>query len=60
MAERCPICAKPATTPRLRPFCSTRCADVDLGRWFGGAYTFPGLPPELDEDPPDNEGSDRA
>ena len=42
-------------TPRLRPFCSPRCADVDLGRWFSGDYAIPGPPPELDEDPPDSE-----
>ena len=39
---------------RLRPFCSVRCADVDLGRWFGGAYAIPGPPPELDDDPPES------
>lgn len=33
----CPICAK-ATAPPYRPFCSRRCADVDLGRWLTGAY----------------------
>lgn len=37
---RCPICARPAE-PRFRPFCSRRCADVDLHRWFSGAYRVP-------------------
>ena len=55
MPDPCPICGKPAETPRLRPFCSVRCADVDLGRWFAGGYAIPGPPPELDEDPPDSE-----
>jgi endogenous inhibitor of DNA gyrase (YacG/DUF329 family) len=36
----CPVCAKPAT-PRYRPFCSSRCADVDLHRWLGGQYAIP-------------------
>jgi endogenous inhibitor of DNA gyrase (YacG/DUF329 family) len=27
--------------PRFRPFCSRRCADIDLGRWFGEAYRIP-------------------
>ncbi|SEM02647.1 hypothetical protein SAMN05443999_11185 [Roseovarius azorensis] len=36
----CPICRKPAD-PRYRPFCSKRCADVDLGKWFGGDYAVP-------------------
>lgn len=49
MAELCPVCRKPsAPTPRLRPFCSARCADVDLGRWFTGAYAVPVV--EADED----------
>ncbi len=33
----CPICGKPA----LRPFCSRRCADVDLHRWLSGVYAVP-------------------
>jgi endogenous inhibitor of DNA gyrase (YacG/DUF329 family) len=36
----CPICGKPAAE-RLRPFCSRRCADVDLGRWLTGNYAIP-------------------
>ena len=36
---RCPICRKPADTP-YRPFCSRRCADVDLGRWLTGSYVI--------------------
>ncbi|MCC6717122.1 MAG: DNA gyrase inhibitor YacG [Acetobacteraceae bacterium] len=36
----CPICGKPAT-PRERPFCSPRCAQIDLGRWFGETYRIP-------------------
>lgn len=46
----CPICRKPAD-PRYRPFCSRRCADVDLGRWLTGAYALPG-PEAEDDDPP--------
>jgi len=37
----CPICGKPASTDRL-PFCSKRCADVDLNRWLSGVYSIPG------------------
>jgi endogenous inhibitor of DNA gyrase (YacG/DUF329 family) len=33
----CPICKKEPTT-KYRPFCSKRCADVDLGKWFNGSY----------------------
>jgi len=35
----CPICRKPAD-PKYRPFCSRRCADVDLGRWLTGGYVI--------------------
>lgn len=35
----CPICGKPASA-ESRPFCSKRCADVDLHRWLGGNYTI--------------------
>lgn len=42
-APRCPICGKP-TAPDHRPFCSRRCADIDLGRWLGGHYAVPGEP----------------
>ncbi len=43
----CPICQKPSDA-KYRPFCSRRCADVDLGRWLKGSYVIPG--PETDED----------
>jgi uncharacterized protein len=39
----CPICGKP-TVPAYRPFCSKRCADVDLARWLRGDYAIPGEP----------------
>lgn len=37
----CPICRKNPTAPEYRPFCSKRCSDVDLQRWFTGAYAIP-------------------
>ena len=37
----CPICEKD-TDPKYRPFCSKRCADVDLGKWLTGGYAIPG------------------
>ena len=37
----CPICGKPQSA-RYAPFCSRRCADVDLHRWLKGAYVIPG------------------
>ena len=33
----CPVCAKPGQA-KFKPFCSKRCADVDLHRWLGGVY----------------------
>lgn len=33
----CPICGKPPVE-KFSPFCSARCADVDLHRWLGGVY----------------------
>ena len=36
----CPICAKDSD-PKYRPFCSRRCADVDLARWLNGSYAIP-------------------
>jgi uncharacterized protein len=39
-AKPCPICGKPAEQS-ARPFCSKRCADVDLNRWLSGVYAVP-------------------
>jgi len=46
--RKCPICGKPAE-PEVRPFCSKRCADVDLSRWFKGGYAIPAAEPETDD-----------
>ena len=37
---KCPNCAKPVAAD-FRPFCSKRCADLDLGRWLNGEYRIP-------------------
>jgi hypothetical protein len=37
----CPICAKPREKADYAPFCSKRCADVDLHRWLSGSYAVP-------------------
>ena len=55
-ARLCPICRKPAT-PDSYPFCSTRCADVDLHRWLGGVYAIP-ADDEDDEETPDPKDGD--
>ena len=67
MAETrlCPICKRPLDEHegalRFRPFCSKRCAEVDLGRWLKGAYAIPATETE-DEDAPEGESGedDRA
>jgi len=38
--RKCPICGKP-TVEEFRPFCSRRCADIDLNRWLTGSYIIP-------------------
>jgi hypothetical protein len=60
-AKPCPICGKPPVCDnpmqaRFRPFCSARCADIDLGRWFTESYAVPAPPPELAEDEDDAAG----
>jgi endogenous inhibitor of DNA gyrase (YacG/DUF329 family) len=47
---RCPICGKPALR-QYRPFCSPRCAQLDLGRWLKGDYRIP-----TEEAPEDSDG----
>jgi uncharacterized protein len=60
-APRCAICAKPVVA-EFKPFCSPRCADVDLGRWLNGTYAIPGGTIDADEDGDDarpvGEGGD--
>ncbi len=47
---KCPICARPAQ-PDHKPFCSARCAEIDLGRWLREDYKLPEpAEPEPDED----------
>jgi endogenous inhibitor of DNA gyrase (YacG/DUF329 family) len=51
----CPICGK-ETDKTYRPFCSKRCADVDLGKWMTGAYA---IPAEEEPDEPEEDGPQR-
>jgi uncharacterized protein len=43
---------------RFGPFCSARCRDVDLARWFGEAYVVPAVEPGYDDE--DNERDERG
>jgi len=55
---RCPICGLPRAH-RYRPFCSARCRDVDLARWFNEAYAVPAAP-SGDEDEGEGEGEEKG
>lgn len=48
-SKKCPICGNP-TISTYKPFCSKKCADIDLGRWLKGSYIM-----HTDEAPTDDE-----
>lgn len=50
----CPICGK-SSVRAAYPFCSKRCADVDLNRWLSGSYAIPAT-----EDGPSSEGEEES
>jgi endogenous inhibitor of DNA gyrase (YacG/DUF329 family) len=52
----CPICGKPSVA-EFAPFCSARCADIDLNRWLSGAYAIP-VRDEEQEQAPESPFSD--
>ncbi len=57
----CPICGKAADVAS-RPFCSKRCADIDLNRWLTGVYAIP-VKDDEDEDgtrPADGDDGDKS
>lgn len=59
-ASACPICGKPVDAA-FKPFCSKRCADIDLNRWLSGVYAVP-VKEDEDEDgerPADNDNNER-
>lgn len=55
----CPICGKsradmaPEDAQKYRPFCSRRCADVDLGKWLTGSYAIPAGRDDAEDDDPE-------
>lgn len=55
MSGFCPICQKPSAQ-EAKPFCSKRCKDVDLARWFGGRYAVAGAMAEEEEISEDGGG----
>jgi len=50
-AGRCPVCRRPRDE-EYKPFCSKRCADIDLARWLDGRYAIPGKDDEDESAPP--------
>lgn len=50
---KCPLCGR-SRSPEHKPFCSARCADIDLHRWLSGRYRVP-----TDEAPGDAEAAER-
>jgi len=57
-AAKCAHCGKPVVA-EFRPFCSKRCADVDLAKWFRGDYVIPGPEGEIGDDPDGAQLPDR-
>ena len=57
-ASACPICGKPAAE-KFRPFCSQRCADVDLNRWLSGVYAVPVTEDEEEDERREETGERR-
>jgi len=43
-----------------RPFCSKRCADIDLNRWLSGVYSIPAEDTDDDQERPRDADDDRA
>ena len=60
MTSACPLCGKPADD-RFHPFCSKRCADIDLGRWLKESYRVPTdeIPGDSDDAPLGPTGQER-
>ena len=49
---KCPVCNANSPVKTYQPFCSRRCADVDLSRWLKGGYAIPGRPADQAEEAP--------
>ena len=47
--SKCPNCKKPSIE-KYKPFCSKRCADVDLGKWLNESYAIPSEEDVIDDE----------
>jgi endogenous inhibitor of DNA gyrase (YacG/DUF329 family) len=59
MSKTCPLCDKP-TDPEYAPFCTRRCADVDLQRWLSGLYAIPAVEAEAPDEAADGPRPSRG
>jgi len=50
--KKCPVCETRMMSAAFKPFCSKRCADVDLSRWLKGSYAIPGRPSDQADEVP--------
>jgi len=55
---KCSQCRKNPVSAQYRPFCSKRCADVDLNKWLSEGYAIPGAPADVADEVPDQEMSE--
>lgn len=55
----CPVCRRPGV-PEFRPFCSKRCADIDLGRWLTGRYAIAADDEDATDPSPEDGGGEDA
>lgn len=57
---KCSVCATREVVAAYRPFCSKRCADVDLLRWLKGGYAIPGGPADQADEVPSVPDADKS
>ena len=55
--KKCEECRKHPQVSEFKPFCSKRCADLDLARWLTGGYAIAGGPSDQADEVPDRPGS---
>ncbi|MEM1391584.1 MAG: DNA gyrase inhibitor YacG [Pseudomonadota bacterium] len=60
MKRVCAVCETKPVVAAFKPFCSKRCADVDLSRWLKGGYAIPGLPADQADEAPGKGDSSEA
>lgn len=57
MTAGCAICGRPMVA-EYRPFCSKRCANVDLQRWLSGVYAIPAVEDDETDSAPVTENDE--